>query len=82
MAGLRVNDDMGASCLEGATCRKTERQGEKSDEKVAKFYHGNKNRCTLIAAGWLATGESECRAAMFSRQGGWRFVEAPLANLC
>jgi hypothetical protein len=82
MASLRVNNDMGASCVEGATCGKTERQGEKSDEKVAKFYHGNKNRCTLNAAGWLATGESERRGGYVSRKGGWRFEEPPLTNSC
>jgi hypothetical protein len=58
MPGLGINDDMSARGVQGAACGKTEREGEKSDEKAAKFYHGNKNRCTLIAAAWLATGES------------------------
>jgi hypothetical protein len=61
MAGLRVNDDMSARGVEDAARRKAEREDEKSDEKAAKIYHGNKNRCTLIAAGWLATSESECK---------------------
>ena len=65
MTGLRIDDDMGgASCVQGAAGRETEREGENDDEKAAKFYHDNKNRCTLIAAAWLATGESVRRATV------------------
>jgi hypothetical protein len=60
---------MGASCVEGAARGKPKRQGEKSDEKAARFYHGNKNRCTLIAVGWLATDESECCGYVSSHGG-------------
>jgi hypothetical protein len=52
---------MSASCVEGAARGKAEREGENNDEETARFYHGNENRCTLIAVGRLATRESECR---------------------
>jgi hypothetical protein len=56
VTGLRVNDDLGAGGVKRVGCRKTEQ--EKSDEKAAKNYHVNKNRCTLIAVAFFATGES------------------------
>jgi hypothetical protein len=59
---LRIDDDIGARSLERAASGQTEREREKSDEKAAGNYHGNKNRCTLIAGASLATAESDWRA--------------------
>jgi hypothetical protein len=58
VTSLRIKDHLGAGGMKRAAGRKAKRESEKSDEKTAKIYHGNKNRSTLIAAATLATGES------------------------
>jgi hypothetical protein len=50
---------VGACSVQGVAPRQSESERKQSNEKAAKSVHVNKNRCTLIAAACLATGESD-----------------------